>query len=302
MGASGAAGQQGGRIVLPLLQIHSPNNLLVAGHLHVPAQQKVSGPYQGIEPVNHQGDVAQKLKPVVPLLQMGLLVGQNVAPVAWTEPGGQVNPGPEISQNKGGRNPAALPDSWAEPNGFPQSQPEQNIGGETVKSKTGCSHGPDIPGDFRCRQGSALHRGDSGRLHRLSGDLPRLGGGFRWEGEGRLLLKPNIRFRQGLGIRVWGGADESLTGIVRQGLDEPGRTGHRGLQAKCAGNVQRHQQPHNCHQPQQADIFFRSASQNQPQGNHNPNENTALQTGLEDLIKQGFHGYSSWKLSISCWS
>ena len=302
MGASGAAGQQGGRIVLPLLQIHSLDHPLITGHLHVTTQQKVSAPYQGIEPVNHQGNVAQQLEPVVSLLQMCLLVGQNVAPVARTEPGGQVNPGPEIPQNEGGWNLAALPDSWAEPNGFPQSQPEQDIGGETVKSKTGCSHSPDIPGDFRCRQGSALHRGDRCRLCCLSGDLFRLGGGFRWKGDGRLLLKPNIRFRQGLEIRAWGGAGESLTGIIRQGMGEPGRTGHRGLQAECAGNVQRHQQPHNCHQPQQADIFFRSASQNQPQGNHNPNENTALQTGLEDLIKQGFHGYSSWKLSISCWS
>ena len=78
MGTIGGAAQEGCRIALAFLQIHEPHYPLVTGQLHVLAQQDIGNPYQGIKPVQCQGQEPDHLNPVVALFQMGALVGQDV--------------------------------------------------------------------------------------------------------------------------------------------------------------------------------------------------------------------------------
>ena len=96
-----AALQQGGRIGLPLGGLHEPDHPLVTGHLHIPAEQGVGQPHQGIVPVEGQGQKATELDPVVPLIQVGPLVGQDLAALVLGHPGGDIDLRLQKAQNEG---------------------------------------------------------------------------------------------------------------------------------------------------------------------------------------------------------
>ena len=109
MDFAGAAVQKSGGIGLSLRQIHELHYPLVTGHLNILAQQDVADPHQGIEPVEHQGQKANELDPVIPLVQVGALVGQNLLPGVVADPGGNVDFRLQKAQHKGRFQPLALP-------------------------------------------------------------------------------------------------------------------------------------------------------------------------------------------------
>ena len=76
--AAGAAIEQGLRIICPVGRGKGTGDLFVTGQLHVLAQQDIGNPHQGIKPVQCQGQEPDHLNPVIPLFQMGALMGQNV--------------------------------------------------------------------------------------------------------------------------------------------------------------------------------------------------------------------------------
>ena len=104
-----AALQQGGRIGLPLGGLHKPDHPLVTGHLHIPAEQGVGQPHQRIVPVEGQGQKANELDPVVPLVQVGPLVGQDLAALVLGHPGGDIDLRLQKAQNEGGLDFVRLP-------------------------------------------------------------------------------------------------------------------------------------------------------------------------------------------------
>ena len=106
-----AALQQGGRIGLPLGGLHKPDHPLVTGHLHIPAEQGVGQPHQGVVPVEGQGQKANELDPVVPLIQVGPLVGQDLAALVLGHPGGDIDLRLQKAQNEGGLDFVRLPAS-----------------------------------------------------------------------------------------------------------------------------------------------------------------------------------------------
>ena len=77
---------QGGSVVRPLLRGHVPGDRLVAGHLHVPDEQVEAHPDQGIKPVDAEGQIGQQLPNVVPIAEMGPLVGQGYGPLRIPQP------------------------------------------------------------------------------------------------------------------------------------------------------------------------------------------------------------------------
>ena len=89
----GAAPQQGHGVGLPLLRVHIPHHLPVAGHFHVPAQENVGQPHQWIEPMNAKGDEAQQFVPVVKTADMGLLMGDDQLPFFRCQLGRQIDLG-----------------------------------------------------------------------------------------------------------------------------------------------------------------------------------------------------------------
>ena len=125
MGLPGRALQQGRCVALPLLQLHELHHPFVAGQLDVFAQQNIGKPYQRVEPVDGQGQKADHFEPVVTLLQMGALVGQDVLPDCGRKPRRNVDLRADEAQNKGGIDPTALPaagDLHCVPDLVPQAQ------------------------------------------------------------------------------------------------------------------------------------------------------------------------------------
>ena len=59
--------------------------------------------------MEHQGQKANELDPVVPLVQMGALVGQNLLPGVVADPGGDVDFRLQKPQHEGRFQPLALP-------------------------------------------------------------------------------------------------------------------------------------------------------------------------------------------------
>ena len=80
VGPACAALQKGRGVFLPLGKLHELDHPLVAGHFDILAQKDVAYPHQRVEPVERQGQETHHLEPVVPLFQVGPLVGQNVLP------------------------------------------------------------------------------------------------------------------------------------------------------------------------------------------------------------------------------
>ena len=96
----GTALQQGHGVLLFSGQIDLPDHLLVTGHLNVPAKQHIGNPTQGIEPVDRQNQKAQGFPPVVTPCQMCLFVGNHRLHGHRVHVGGQIDFGPDQSQDK----------------------------------------------------------------------------------------------------------------------------------------------------------------------------------------------------------
>ena len=163
MGAVCGAVQQGGGVGLPFLRLHEPDHPLVAGHLNVPAEQNVADPHQGVEPVQRQGDVAQHFDPVIPLLQVGALMGQDVAPLLPGHPHGNIDFRLHEPQNEGGFDALALPAAgdFHRQADFPL---QVYVADQTVNSKARRHSQPD-PGDQRFPVEGCLCRRSRGRFH-----------------------------------------------------------------------------------------------------------------------------------------
>ena len=97
----GAAPQQGRGVGFPLAQLHKLHHPLVAGNLNVLAQHQVGNPHQGIEPVQRQGDKGDHLDPVVALLQVSALMGEDLLAGGLAHTAGNVDFRLDKAQHKG---------------------------------------------------------------------------------------------------------------------------------------------------------------------------------------------------------
>ena len=98
----GGQPQQGGGIIPPDLGAQLPDHRFITTHFHVFPRQHERHPHQRIKPVDTQGAVGQKLPDVVKAADMVPLMGKNIRQLLAGEIGGQIDFGPEYSQNKGG--------------------------------------------------------------------------------------------------------------------------------------------------------------------------------------------------------
>ena len=158
---AGAAVQKSGGIGLSLRQIHELHHPLIAGHFNILAQKHIADPDQRIEPVQHQGQKADELDPVVPLVQMGPLVGQDLLPGVLADPGGDVNLRFQKAQYKGGVQPLAFPAAPDLPGVFHLTA-QMDVGAQTYQHQNQGDGRPQGQKKFlRCL---AVGQGDGGRL------------------------------------------------------------------------------------------------------------------------------------------
>ena len=85
-------------------------HLFVTGKLDILAQKDIPHPQQGVEPIHRKEQEPQGLPKVILPLQMGFFMGQNMFPVCALQTGGQIDPRPDQTQNKGGVNVVTYPD------------------------------------------------------------------------------------------------------------------------------------------------------------------------------------------------
>ena len=114
--AAGAAIEQGLRIICPVGRGKGTGDLFVTGQLHVPAEQGVAQPQQGLEPVDTEQAEAQRLPQGVPAPDVGALVGDDVGHILPGEGVRQINPRAEDTQHKGCGNGCALIEIPVNPN------------------------------------------------------------------------------------------------------------------------------------------------------------------------------------------
>ena len=103
MGNGGAGGefQQRGRIFRPDIPLCSFHRSLVAGHLHILFHQMKGQPDQRVEPVDRQRPKGQQFHQMIPSPDMNLLVQNQIIPLPFRQPGGQINLRPQQPQHKG---------------------------------------------------------------------------------------------------------------------------------------------------------------------------------------------------------
>src|SRR5699024_8297138 len=111
------------------------------------AQQNVSHPYQGIEPVQRQGQKGNHFDPVVAFVQVCPFVFQNVLLGLAVHAEGNIDPGPDKSQDEGGVDSVALPTA---PDFYRvcHSALHFQVGNQAVNAETGGDDAPD-PGQDR---------------------------------------------------------------------------------------------------------------------------------------------------------
>ena len=111
--------------------------------------------------MQHQGQKADELDPVVPLVQMGPLVGQNLLPGVLADPGGDVNLRFQKAQYKGGVQPLAFPAAPDLPGVFHLTA-QMDVGAQTYQHQNRGNGRPQGQKKFlRCL---AVGQGDGGRL------------------------------------------------------------------------------------------------------------------------------------------
>ena len=95
--------EEGGGVLDGVVGVEGLDHRLVAGGLNVPAEQPVGQPQQGVAPVQAQSHPGQGLGPVIPPADVGLLVEEDVLPVAGSHAGGGDRSGAGKSRRRRGR-------------------------------------------------------------------------------------------------------------------------------------------------------------------------------------------------------
>ena len=168
-----AALQQRSGVGFPLLRLHELHHPLITGHFDVPAQQDVGKPHKRVEPVQSQGQEADHLDPVIPLVQMGAFMLQNVLPGLFAHAHGDVDSRLDEAQDKGGIDPVAFP-AAPDAHSLPHLLFQPHIGHHTVNTEAKCHSAPD-PGNHRCPPGIRKSRrhGNLGLQAQIALDLHR---------------------------------------------------------------------------------------------------------------------------------
>ena len=112
---------------------------LVAGKLNIPAEQGVGQPDQGIEPVDGQNQIAQRLPQVVFPLQVHPLMGNDMVNIRLGKVWGKIDPGVENAQDERGGDSGAEGDVIPVENGIPHPAAKPVIAEEGI-----LQHGEDV--------------------------------------------------------------------------------------------------------------------------------------------------------------
>ena len=230
-------GQQRGRIALADVRPQDLHHRLVAGHLHVPAEEEVGGPQHRVEPVDAEEQKGQGLDEVVLPADVDLLVAEDIPPLLLGEAQGQVDPGPEKAQDKGGGDPVAFPDVPLPQHRPPEPLPEAQVGEDAVGQQKDKARLPDQVPDLQPK------------LHRV--------GGSRRGGRGQALVHRLVEEPEAaLDLRLWGVDD-----LLGDGLGP-------GHQAEGAGEGHRTDQPEQHHRPQGVGKDLRGPAEEQSPRHH----------------------------------
>ena len=168
MGTAAGAAQQGAGIGLPLIQLHEADDPLVTGGLDILAQEDIGHPYQGIEPVQSQGQEADHLDPVVPLVQVGPLVGKDVLAALAVHAHRDIDFRLDKAQNKGRLDLVAFP-AAPDPDSVPDLVFQLQVGDQTVDGKACRNDGPDPGQNSRPFQAGNFGKGQ--RKFRLKAQI-----------------------------------------------------------------------------------------------------------------------------------
>ena len=122
-----AALQKGFRVCFFLPQSVTADHSFIAGKLDIPAHQQIGDPHKRIEPENSQEQERRRLPPMVPAAQMAPLMGDHIFPVRLGQTGGQIDLGPEQTQDKGGCHRVTDPDILLIRHRFPHKTPHSEI-------------------------------------------------------------------------------------------------------------------------------------------------------------------------------
>ena len=95
---------------------------LVRGGLKVSSEEVVRKPENGVEPVETECDIGQRLRQVVPAADVGLLMEQNIAPVRFRQADGKIDAGAEEAADEGAVDLVCLIDIFLDENGVCNSQ------------------------------------------------------------------------------------------------------------------------------------------------------------------------------------
>ena len=167
--AAPAAIQQRLGIGGPFLRRHVPDHPLIAGQLHIPAEQDIRHPHQRIIPVHRQQRKAQGLPHMIPPPQVGPLVPQHAVPGRLVHAGGQIDTGPEHTQDEGRLDVVAQVHIALQRDGRRHRAPQAQIACQR-------RHHDDID-THRPRDGQQVHVNGAGRRrglhHRIRGNLRR---------------------------------------------------------------------------------------------------------------------------------
>ena len=239
-----------------VLPAEGADHRLVAGGLHVPAEQAVGHPQHGVKPVDRQGQPGQDLGAVVPPAQVGLLVEEDVGPVGHIQPCGEVDPGPEEAADEGGGDLVGLVHPWLHPHRLGHLPPQPPVGEGSPQQADPAPGGPD-PCD---------HGGPAGG-----------GRGFLW---GSVWNGCLLDWGLGCGLGLGGGVgQDGVPSVLRHRVggenplyigptgDPLGHQAHRQGQAGGQNHPQQHHPPQGAGDPP-GDLFQGQAEDHHHKGHH----------------------------------
>ena len=93
--------------------------------------------------MNSKHQESNQLGPVIQSLQVAILMPKNHLPLLSVQSGGQIDPGPEITQNKCGADLIGYPDAVLQTDSFPDMPIQQHAGNHTVKEHTAHTGQPE---------------------------------------------------------------------------------------------------------------------------------------------------------------
>ena len=161
-------------IGLPLLPGQVPDDLLITGGFNVPAQQDVGQPQHRIEPVHAQKQETQRLPPVVPAADMGLLMSNHIVPVFRLHVRRQVDHRTQQPQHEGRIHPFAAFDPRLHEKRRGHPPPQHKVAEQGIQQHPRHTSSPE-PGQHKRPDlggiGAGSRSGSQGllqrRIHRL---------------------------------------------------------------------------------------------------------------------------------------